>query len=222
MRSRGAFVLASCVIVLGACWPDISRADSVATTAQATSIGQTSAILHGASNLAGASSLWAFQYGSTTAYGSHTPVSSVGPGVSVVSALVSGLKPGTGYHYRLVVAQGSPIRYSVGADQTFVTEPAFGRVVLRRARLRVMSGLALIPIKCKGARGAICAGRISLGGCGRGTLAAASPRNQLVRVRLSRRCRALLARTRPRTFAVLLKAIFTTPQRPIRTRVTLW
>jgi hypothetical protein len=75
-----------------------------------------------------------FEYGPTAAYGSSVPcATSAGEGEVAlpVSATISGLAPGTGYHFR-VVAVG-PGGTSDGADGTFVTAslaaPELGRCV---------------------------------------------------------------------------------------------
>jgi hypothetical protein len=63
-----------------------------------------------------------FQYGRTTAYTSQTTRVALGPGLSPqgVSASISGLSPGTLYHYRVVAidANGKTVP---GFDATFVT-----------------------------------------------------------------------------------------------------
>lgn len=48
--------------------------------------------------------VWAFQYGTTRRYGQSTPLSTIaaGEGTAQVTVLITGLKPGTSYHYRLV------------------------------------------------------------------------------------------------------------------------
>ena len=62
-----------------------------------------------------------FQYGPTTSYGSVSPTEPAGSGVEPVSvnAKITGLKPGTTYHYRLVAYNADG--YAYGADSTFTT-----------------------------------------------------------------------------------------------------
>jgi len=62
-----------------------------------------------------------FQYGPTTSYGSVSPTEPAGSGVEAVSvdAKITGLKPGTTYHYRLVAYNADG--YGYGADSTFTT-----------------------------------------------------------------------------------------------------
>jgi hypothetical protein len=62
-----------------------------------------------------------FEYGPTTSYGSKQPVTAKsagdGSGAFVVSEVLSGLSPGTTYHYRVVATNGSGT--SKGSDATF-------------------------------------------------------------------------------------------------------
>ena len=92
-------------------------------TREATAITETRATLHGSINPSGDESTYWFEYGPTTAYGSKTPVTSAGAEFTeqAVSAIVSGLDPGTTQHFRLVAvneASGDPV---AGGDRTFTT-----------------------------------------------------------------------------------------------------
>jgi hypothetical protein len=67
-----------------------------------------------------------FEYGTSAAYGSSVPCAngSLGSGTedTPASAAVTGLAPGTEYHFRVVVENpSSPLGGTVGADQTFTT-----------------------------------------------------------------------------------------------------
>jgi len=74
---------------------------------------------------------WWFEYGTTTGYGSQTASRSAGSGgvPRAVSAAVSGLKPGTTYHYRLVARNDAGTTRGADASLTTVgvtlTAPAF-------------------------------------------------------------------------------------------------
>jgi hypothetical protein len=87
-----------------------------------------SAGLHGTVNPNNSLSFWNFEYGTTTAYGT-SPFGGLffsgGTDQAVVTP-ISGLEPGTLYHFRLVASEGlfGPPQY--GADQTFYTAPAAG------------------------------------------------------------------------------------------------
>jgi Subtilase family len=71
-----------------------------------------------------------FEYGPTSGYGSSTHEAQAGSGfgeVTVGPTTIGELKPGTTYHYRLLVSNGSGM--SVGADETFTTLPATPPIV---------------------------------------------------------------------------------------------
>ena len=67
-----------------------------------------------------------FDWGSTTSYGTSTPVTAAGSGASAlaVTASISGLASSSTYHYRLVATNGSGT--TNGADSVFTTQAAPG------------------------------------------------------------------------------------------------
>ena len=77
-----------------------------AQTGAASSVGATSATLNGTVEPHGIYTQYKFEYGLTQSYGSSVPApeGSAGRGVGPVaeSAAISGLQPGTTYHYRIV------------------------------------------------------------------------------------------------------------------------
>ncbi|MGI8803466.1 MAG: hypothetical protein ACR2KV_15095 [Solirubrobacteraceae bacterium] len=79
------------------------------STGAATAITASSAALAGTVNPAGVATTYAFQYGTTTAYGAQTATQSAGAGTAdvPVSAALSGLGAATHYHYRLVATRGT-------------------------------------------------------------------------------------------------------------------
>lgn len=91
-------------------------------TGPASDVTGSSATLNGLVEPDGFGTAYLFDYGTTIAYGQRTPErrSSSASGVQVAEPL-TGLQPGTTYHYRLV-ASGSLT--SVGEDRTFTTPPA--------------------------------------------------------------------------------------------------
>jgi hypothetical protein len=95
------------------------------TTGTTTGITPSSATLTGVVNPSGYSTTAQFEYGPTTAYGSTATVTlapSNGTTPQNIGAAISGLQPGTTYHYRLnVTASGLATWY--GADATFASEP---------------------------------------------------------------------------------------------------
>ncbi len=90
-----------------------------ATTNAASGVQQTQATLNGTVDPKGTDTHYYFQYGKTTEYGSSTSSTDAGSGTSLLleSAAVTGLQPGTTYHYRLVASSEGGAVY--GSDQTF-------------------------------------------------------------------------------------------------------
>jgi hypothetical protein len=88
-----------------------------------TGLSQTEATLNAEADPNGAGEIEAceFQYGETTAYGESETCSPGTPyaGLTPVSAALSGLNPGTTYHYRLLLTDANGTKK--GSDQTFQT-----------------------------------------------------------------------------------------------------
>jgi hypothetical protein len=121
--SRPLSVLA---VVAGAlALPALSQAATASapavTTSGASNVTFSSAILYGYVNAEGQATNYSFQYGTTSGYGAQTPLSPAGNGTITikVSQAVSGLQPGTLYHYRVVAS--SPAGTKTGSDRTFTT-----------------------------------------------------------------------------------------------------
>lgn len=95
-------------------------------TGPAVNVGKTVATATGSINPQGAATTWAVQYGVSASYGSQTippqPLAAVTTSLPV-SVGLSGLAPGTLFHFRLVAYHGDNIT-SAGADATFFTEPS--------------------------------------------------------------------------------------------------
>jgi len=93
----------------------------VVTTDAATSIAATSATLNGAINPENQPTTYHFEYGTSTGYDSKTapdqPVSPTDYASHPVTASVSGLIPGTTYHYRLAAVNATGTTY--GDARTF-------------------------------------------------------------------------------------------------------
>ncbi len=122
----------------------------------ASAIGPRSALLHGTVNPnSNVAASWYLEYGTTTAYGITADSTGtewgngcnrflgacVGDDIPVIAS-VSGLEPGTTYHFRVVAGAGPNLPLDdpqFGHDQTFVTAPAAGGgasdVTTKRARL---------------------------------------------------------------------------------------
>jgi len=93
-----------------------------ASTGGSSQVGMSSATLKGGVDPHGAETSYIFQYGTTTAYGAQTAAVSAGNGTTEVkvSQPISGLPPGTTYHYRLVATSAAGT--AKGQDGTFRTK----------------------------------------------------------------------------------------------------
>jgi phosphodiesterase/alkaline phosphatase D-like protein len=97
-----------------------------ALTGSVSSVGGTTATLNGTVNPNGLATTWQFEYGTTTGYGSKAPATAQSAGAGTtnqsVSTALSGLTPGTTYHYRLTATSNDGT--TVGADGIFATQAA--------------------------------------------------------------------------------------------------
>jgi NHL repeat len=89
-------------------------------------VTQTSATLNATINPGYADTTYHFEYGTSSSYGASVPVldADIGNGLGgpvVVGQEISGLQPGTTYHYRVIATNA--IGQTIGADQTFTTPP---------------------------------------------------------------------------------------------------
>lgn len=93
----------------------------VAVTGTATSIDRTTATLNGTVDPNQSLTVYYYEYGRTTAYGSSTPPATllVGDSPVAVPSSITGLMPNTLYHFRLVATNN--VGASVGSDATFTT-----------------------------------------------------------------------------------------------------
>ena len=93
----------------------------VATTGPATAVGSTSATVGGSVDPHGQSTTWWVEFGTSTSYGSKTTAANAGAGTTsaAVSVNLTGLKPGTTYHYRVVATNAAGT--SRGGDAVFST-----------------------------------------------------------------------------------------------------
>ncbi len=101
--------------------PEEGPLPSVATNA-ATGVSEGAATLNGTVNPEGFETTYSFEYGTEAGnFSASTPETEEGSGKSTVpvSSAISGLAPGTTYHYRIIAY--SPTGTSVGAEQTFTT-----------------------------------------------------------------------------------------------------
>jgi hypothetical protein len=105
----------------------VTNGEPTVTTEAASLVSETEATLNGTVNPNGKATKYHFKWGTTAAYGQETSVPAPiegGTGVSV-SAKLSGLTPGTLYHYRLVAEnEDGPAE---GSDGTLTTVSPPGR-----------------------------------------------------------------------------------------------
>jgi hypothetical protein len=122
-RSVKRLILALPVFVaLGAAaTPSVAATPPGASTGGATSVAPQTATLNGRVNPHGRPTAFYFRYGTTTAYGKRTSTGGAGSGTHTrsVSAGLTGLRPNTTYHYRLVAF--STAGTQTGGDRKFKT-----------------------------------------------------------------------------------------------------
>jgi hypothetical protein len=117
-----------------------------ATTGPAESITSSSALVRGTVNPGGAATSYYVEFGTTTAYGAHTPSGKAAAGTEPIPVRVgmTGLAPNTTYHYRLVATNSAGT--GTGADMTLHTAPAPRRpAVGSRAARDVTTTTATLP-----------------------------------------------------------------------------
>jgi hypothetical protein len=95
----------------------------LATTALAAEVSDSGATLLGQVDPRGRATSWWFEYGQTMSYGTATGAFGAGSGIGQVpvASSLTGLSPGTTYHYR-VVAQNADGLLTRGADQVLTTD----------------------------------------------------------------------------------------------------
>ncbi len=91
------------------------------TTQAASSVNFTAALLNGTINPNSLETNYHFDWGLTTSYGNSTTTTAAGSGSSIINVIgnISGLSPGTLYHYRLVAVNS--LGTSNGNDLTLTT-----------------------------------------------------------------------------------------------------
>jgi hypothetical protein len=103
--------------------PPTPQGAPTASTGHATDVTTTSATLNGTVNPNNGETVYHFEYGTSTAYGTSVPSPDAPVGDDTanhaVSQKLSGLKPGTTYHFRVVASNIDGT--SNGPDETFTT-----------------------------------------------------------------------------------------------------
>ncbi|MFC8845745.1 MULTISPECIES: putative Ig domain-containing protein [unclassified Micromonospora] len=97
-----------------------SRRCAAGLTAPASDLTRTGATLNGVVVPGGATTTYTFEYGTTPSYGETTPAREVtGTGAQLVQAELTGLAPGTRYHFRLSATDAAGT--TTGAELAFTT-----------------------------------------------------------------------------------------------------
>jgi phosphodiesterase/alkaline phosphatase D-like protein len=105
----------------------------VVALAAPTQVTKRTATLNGTVDPRGVTTAYHFEYGLTESYGTSTPAGNADPGSGevAVSADLTGLEPGTEYHYRLVATNDDGT--TLGADTPFTTASLTRPVVTAEA-----------------------------------------------------------------------------------------
>jgi hypothetical protein len=117
----GATVLVASVVLLATGGAAAAASAPTATTGPVTAVGPTTATFAGKVTPNGLATTWYLEYGTSTGYGSKTSTHSAGSGTTSVdvTTTLSGLAPGTSYHYRIVATNSAGT--GRGADGIFST-----------------------------------------------------------------------------------------------------
>src|SRR5437764_9873362 len=107
-RKVGLLVAMAAVLVFPVALAHGAAAPTVSTES-ARDVTSTTATFAGRVNPNGDATNYAFDWGTTTAYGQQTASTSAGAGsaTKTVTAAVSGLTPGTTYHYRITATNST-------------------------------------------------------------------------------------------------------------------
>jgi phosphodiesterase/alkaline phosphatase D-like protein len=120
---KRARLLPSLIIVVLASVTGSAQAASSPSvvTGTATGVTDTTAVLNASVDPNGSPTVYLFSYGPTSAYGIVSTTKSIGSGSKgvTVSEAITGLVPGTEYHYRVQAQSSAGV--SIGVDRTFTT-----------------------------------------------------------------------------------------------------
>jgi phosphodiesterase/alkaline phosphatase D-like protein len=121
MMRKLQLLLAAVAVTAFAAGAALAASSPTVTTGAASNRTDTSAVVAATINPNGSSTSYNFEYGLTASYGLSSATHSAGKGTKSVDvkATLSGLIPGTTYHYRIVALNKSGA--GVGRDRTFTT-----------------------------------------------------------------------------------------------------
>ena len=126
-----------------------------AVTGAATHVTKSSAVLNGQVQPGGQPTAYFFQYGTSQHYVNVTAVLHSGTVAQAVSSLITHLKAGTVYHYRLVAINDSGS--SFGADRTFRSRGRsfLGSLLLVGRTIPIRNGNVLTTFKCNSTKACV-------------------------------------------------------------------
>lgn len=118
-----ALALVTAAIALAPAGATAASLVPTVATSYAAHATYSSVTLYGYVNAHGIATGYSFQYGTTTGYGGQTALAPAGQKTNSVKvgATITGLQPGTVYHYRIAAVNGAGLAY--GGDRTFKTVP---------------------------------------------------------------------------------------------------
>jgi hypothetical protein len=149
--ARGALAVIIAVMAVPA---TASAAALTATTSPAdpSLLTDTYALIGGVVNPGGSAASYQFEWGTTTAYGQTTPVTSAGNGTADVPVDYSldALKARTRYHYRLVAIGPDGTTRVTGADETFKTTRALALSIPGHTAKAAKNGKTSFTLKVVG------------------------------------------------------------------------
>jgi hypothetical protein len=117
-----AAVTAAALVGAGAA---LAAGAPAASTGPVSSVGATTATVSGSVNPNGISTSWYVEYGTSTSYGKQTSSTNIGSGTTAtsISGSLSGLTPGTTYHYRVVATNSAGTNHGNDGILTTVAAP---------------------------------------------------------------------------------------------------
>lgn len=125
----------------------------IVTIGVATDLTRTEGTVHGSVNPNSLASTAWFEYGPTAAFGTSVPLANLDAGTvaEAVSAVLSSLAPGSGYHFRLVASNADGTVQSAGQEFTTVVNLPPGADPVTLERLRDLSVKVLVSELLSGA-----------------------------------------------------------------------
>ena len=122
----------------------------IVATGSASRVASTSATLSGSVNPNGRATSYWFEYGTTGSYGSRSSSRSAGSGASSLGVArdLTGLAPGTLYHFRLVAQNSAGT--ARGADRTFTTVSTAGVGTPQIVEIRPTSARIVVGVDTRG------------------------------------------------------------------------